>query len=101
PYDSIKKAWSKLCGEAGIPGFWLRWLRDTAKYRWGLAGFGPFGVAPMLGHSSPAMTMTYLILDPKPANCILRSGPKLSQKEKRESEALSQEIELIPNGTTL
>lgn len=75
PYDSLKKVWINLCEEAGIPGFWLRWLRDTAKHRWELAGFGPFEIALMMGHSSPQMTMAYSILDPKRALALMaRAG---------------------------
>jgi len=63
PRDSIRGAWKTLTEEVGLAGFWLRWLRDTAKHRWELAGFGPFEIALLMGHSSPHMTMSYSLLD--------------------------------------
>lgn len=63
PHDSLRRAWVTLCDEAGIEGFWLRWLRDTAKHRWELAGFGPFEIALLMGHASPNMTMSYSLID--------------------------------------
>lgn len=63
PYASIKKAWHSLCEEVGLEGFWLRWLRDTFKHRCELAGFGPFEIAKLIGHSSPQMTMDYSIVE--------------------------------------
>src|SRR5262249_60426902 len=63
PHRSMKKAWETLCEAAGLEGFWLRWLRDTFKHRCELAGFGPFEIAKMMGHSSPVMTMDYSIVE--------------------------------------
>jgi integrase len=63
PYGSLKKVWATICKEANVEGIWLRWLLDTAKYRWELAGLGPFEIALLMGHSSPQMTMAYSIVD--------------------------------------
>lgn len=98
PYGSIRKTWENLCEEVGLEGFWLRWLRDTFKHRCELAGFGPFEIALMMGHSSPAMTMDYSILDQQRALSLMRNVAKTLQKEKREATEASPPIRLIPSG---
>src|SRR5262249_10746424 len=97
PFGSIKKVWYAVRREGGLEHFWLRWLRDTAKHRWELMGFGPFEIALMLGHSSPVMTMTYSQLDRQRAFALMNAknpgaDPRLAQwaqTQKRESIALS------------
>ncbi|HKQ75546.1 MAG TPA: hypothetical protein VJ810_17745, partial [Blastocatellia bacterium] len=96
-------SWKSVCEDAGVQGFWFRWLRDTFKHRCELAGFGPFEIAKLMGHSSPVMTMEYSIVDHERALTLMRNRiPEVfRQKEKGESVELSQVIELIPTGTTL
>lgn len=51
PFDSVKKAWAGACKDAGVEGFWFRWLRDEAASRWAEAGAGPYEIAYLLGHA--------------------------------------------------
>lgn len=80
PFSTLKKVWYAVRREAGLDGFWLRWLRDTAKHRWEVAGFGPFEIALMLGHSSPVMTMTYSQLNHQRALALMNKlAPRVEQ----------------------
>src|SRR5262245_60509750 len=60
PYNSIKKAWARVCEAAGVEEFWYRWLRDEAASRWAEAGLDAFTIAQLLGHSSPKTSMIYV-----------------------------------------
>jgi len=51
PYGSLKSAWGTIRHEAGLDGFWLRWLRDTAQNRWKEQGMHPEDIATLMGHS--------------------------------------------------
>lgn len=95
PFKGMRSAWESLCKEAGVTGFWLRWLRDTAKHRWELAGFGPFEIAKLLGHASPQMTMEYSLVEIDRALSLMRTVTKTSQKAVEAGSAPAPKLRLI------
>lgn len=84
PFGSVKKGWATKTASVGLSGFWLRWLRDTAKQRWEAAGLGPFEIAYLLGNSVQVITKHYNALFQARARELMNSVAKTSQKEKRE-----------------
>ena len=54
-----QESFGNLCEDAGVEGFWFRWLRDEAENRWREAGMNPLDIAYLMGHASPRATMIY------------------------------------------
>lgn len=85
PFGSIKNGWESVTEAAGVPGFWLRWLRDTAKHRWEVAGLGPFEIAKLLGNSVTVINQHYNELEQNRARNLMNVANS-SQKEKGREE---------------